>query len=120
MTKARPLLPSPRELVIVKPGSPETAGTRYLGLLEALDRHRGAVLRGKAPRRDRSMPPAQREAALVSASCRALFAAAAYGFEWRPRLLRCPKSDTLPMAVDKVVDKKAERPVIRPRLNFAK
>jgi hypothetical protein len=108
--------------VIVRPGSPETAGTRYLGLAEALDRLRGAQLRGKV--RVQRWTLAEREAGLDAARARALLAAADHGFGWRPRVwisraealaLYGQKPDTPSVgAVSKVFTK----PTIRPRLRF--
>lgn len=91
-----PELPAPTELVIVRPGSPETAGTRYLGLAEALDRLRGVQLRGKVVTQCWLLP--EREAGLDAARARALMAAADHGFGWRPRTGVSPSDNRSQMA----------------------
>lgn len=108
----RPELPASVGLVIVRPGSPETAGTRYLGLTEALDRTRGAQLHGLVTRR-RPMP--EREKALDGARVRALQAAADHGFGWRPRQAVCQEHGTQQVVA---MDKLLTKPFIRLRLNF--
>lgn len=113
MTK--PTLPAPTELVIVRPGSPETAGTRYLGLAEALDRLRGAQLRGKVTARHWTL--AEREAGLDAAAHRALLVCAEKGFGWRPRegspraAVRSDDALTSPV--------RANKPRVRLNLTFA-
>jgi hypothetical protein len=104
----RPELPAPTELVIVRPGSPETAGTRYLGLAEALDRFRGCQLRDKV--RTKRWTMAEREAGLASARDRALRAAADHGFGWRPRKRASANAVR--------ANESVQKPYIRPNLTF--
>jgi hypothetical protein len=107
-----PTLPAPTELVIVRPGSPETAGTRYLGLAEALDRLRGCQLRGKVKTRRWTLP--EREAGLDAARARALLAAAENGFGWRPR----ERTKTVPARVVPSVPRTVTKPTFQSRLRF--
>jgi hypothetical protein len=110
------------ELVNVKPGSPETAGTRYLGLAEALDRLRAVMLTGKLMPWRRILST-EREAGLDSARRRALETAADHGFGWRPREFRSRQVSDAPRIERNVnnpvrASGSVRKPYIRPKLTF--